>query len=119
MVSVAPAPRVMVFWAMELAVRFPPAAKMVVPTPLMLPTVCVPESTWNTALEVDVDIEPAPIWPVEASSSTPLLITWGGEVFEAESRSVPEPLWKSAVAAKHSGNGASKTVRVDRCPARR
>ncbi len=78
MVNVAPAPIVKVFWATEVAVKLQPADKIVVPTPLMLPTVCVPESNWRVAVAAEVDIaEAVAIWPVEASSSRPLPITVG------------------------------------------
>jgi hypothetical protein len=73
MVNVAPAPIVNVPWVTELAVRLPPAAKLVTTAPLKSPTVCVPLSTWNVAVE-EVDIaEAAEIWPVEVNSSVPLL----------------------------------------------
>ena len=82
------------FGSRELAVKLQPANKIVVPLPLMLPTVCVPESTWNTAAESDMFMSDAlSIWPVDVNSNVPLLITVGpAYVFEVVSTSVPEPV---------------------------
>ncbi len=63
---------------MEVAVNVvnvPPAKMLVLPIPLMVPTVCVPPLTWKVAVTAEVDMaEAVAIWPVEANSSTPLLM---------------------------------------------
>ncbi len=63
------------FCTSEIAVRLPPADKIVVPTPPMLPTVYVPESNWSVAVVAEVNMsEAAEIWPVEVNSNVPPLI---------------------------------------------
>ena len=75
MVSVAPAPMVRVPCVTDVAVKLLPANRLVLPVPLIVPTVCVPPLTWNVAVVADVDMaEAVAIWPVEANSSKPLLI---------------------------------------------
>jgi hypothetical protein len=78
MVNVAPVPSVIVLCTSEAAVTFALADKIVVPVPVILPNVWLPESTWNTDAVVEVDMaEAGSTWPVDANSSVPPLMTVG------------------------------------------